>query len=412
VTDHQPDGLEDRVRDAYQSAARTVHTLQRPSPMLTAETAGTARPVRRPRRMNALAPVAAAAAVVVVIAASVALPRLLTGAARDPGGSASGHYPPFQVLVTYKSGGTSLLVESAATGHVVTTVAPPLRGTEWGVVAAFGDTGRFVVAAAPKFNGSLSMPTRLYSLTLSAHGTVARLTRLPVPVLQGQVTSLAASTDGHTIAYTLVPLDSRIDHEVGIITGRTMRHWSIGHLTRTGAGNLSIFGVSVSSDGRMVAFVTQDQVVGDAVWVLPTGSAPGGITARARKVLEFRPIYSPGQVRWLHSAMISPDGRTLYLATSASVAGGKVVTTLAAYPTAGGASPRTVTSFGIGFDQVTGEQLTPAGGGLLLAWNNYAPATGYLINPATRTRTTLPLHGIPRLRFTNPPRLTNVELAW
>lgn len=410
MTDHQPDGLEDRIRDAYQSAARTVRTLQRPSPMFTAGTAG---PARRPRRMNVLAPIAAAAAVIAVIAASVALPRLLTSASPDLGGTAAGHYPRFQVVVTYRSDvGSSLQVELAATGHVVTTVARPWHGAEWGAVAAVADTGRFVVAAAPKFSGSMSMPTRLYTLTLSARGTVARLTPLPVPVLQGQVTSLAASADGRTVAYTLVPLDSRVDHEVGIITGRTTRHWTIGGLTRTGAGNLGIFGVSVSSDGRMVAFVTQDQVVGEEVWVLPTGSAPGSITARATKVFELGPTYSPGKVRWLHSALISPDGRTLYLATSASSARGTVVTTLAAYPTAGGASPRTVTTFGIGFDQVMGEKLTPVGGGLLLAWSNYAPTRGYLINPVTRTRMTVPLHGVPRLRFTTPPELTNVELVW
>ncbi|HEX3305650.1 MAG TPA: hypothetical protein VHS32_05340, partial [Streptosporangiaceae bacterium] len=329
-----------------------------------------------------------------------------------PGPGASADYPPFQVVVTYKSNGTtSLQVESAATGHVVTTVALPWHGAEWGAVAAAGDTGRFIVAAAPKFSGSLFMPTRLYALTLSARGTVAGLTPLPVPVLQGQVTSLAASADGRTVAYTLVPLDSRTDREVGIITGRTMRHWTTGELTRTGAGNL--FYVSVSSDGRMVAFVTQDQVVGEEVWVLPTGSAPGGITARARKVLEFRSAYSPGKVRWLHSALISPDGSTLYLATSADSASGKVVTTLTAYPTAGGASPRTVTTFDVSFNEVMGEKLTPVGGGLLLAWNNYAPTAGYLINPATRTRTTVPLHGLPRLRFTTTtPKLTNVELAW
>ena len=410
MTDHQPDGLEDRVRDAYQSAARTVHTLQRPSPMLTAKTAG---PVRRSRRINVLAPIAAAAGVIVIIAASVVLPRLLVGSSPDSGGRGSGHYPRFQVVVTYKSNaGASLQVESAATGHVVTTVTPPWHGAVWGAVATAGDTGRFIVSAAPKFTGSLSMPTRLYSLTLSARGTVARLTPLPVPVLQGQVTSLAASADGRTVAYTLVPVDSRVVHEVGIITGRTTRHWTIGGLTRTGAGNLSLFDISVSGDGRMVAFVTQDQVVGETVWVLPTGAAPGTITARARKVLEFRSIYSPGEVRWLHSALISPDGRTLYLATSANSASGKVVTTLTAYPTAGGASPRPVTTFDVSFNEVMGEKLTPAGGGLLLAWNNYAPTAGYLINPATRTRTTVPLHGIPRLRFTTPPKLTDVELAW
>ena len=75
-------------------------------------------------------------------------------------------------------------------------------------------------------------------------------------------------------------------------------------------------------------------------------------------------------------------------------------------------SPHTSPTFGTSFNEVMGEKLTPAGGGLLLAWNNYAPAVGYLINPATRTHTTVPLHGIPRLRFTSPPKLMNVELAW
>ena len=46
MTDYQPNGLEDRIRDAYQSAARTVQTLQRPSPVLAAGS------VRRPRRMK------------------------------------------------------------------------------------------------------------------------------------------------------------------------------------------------------------------------------------------------------------------------------------------------------------------------------------------------------------------------
>jgi hypothetical protein len=38
----------------------------------------------------------------------------------------------------------------------------------------------------------------------------------------------------------------------------------------------------------------------------------------------------------------------------------------------------------------------------MLAWN-LAASTAYLINPATRTRTTLQLHGVPRIRFTEPP---------
>ena len=412
MTDHQPNDLEDRVRDAYQSAARTVQTLQRTSPVLAAGS------VRRPRRLNVLTPIAAAAAVIVVIAASVALPRLLAGSARNPAAphvSAAAHYPPFEVVVTDRSNfGSSLQVESAATGHVVTTVALPWKGAAWGAVAAVGDTGRFIVAAAPKNLPSrgFSYPTRLYTLTLSARGTVAGLTPLGVPVLQGQVTSLAASADGRTVAYTLVPLDSRSDHWVGIITGRTTRQWSIGGLTRTGAGNLSLFDVSVSSDGSMVAFITEDQVVGDTAWVLPTGSAPGGITATARKVYQQEPILGPGnRVAWLDSALISPDGSTLYLATSGNSASGKVVTALTAYRTAGGASHSTVTTFDGGLYGGLGEVLTPAGGGMLLAWN-LAVSTAYVINPATRTRTTLQLHGVPRIRYTEPPQFTNIFLAW
>jgi hypothetical protein len=412
VTDHQPDDLEDRIRDAYQSAARTVQTLQRTPPVLAAGS------VRRPRRMNALTPIAAATAVIVVIAASVALPRLLAGSARNPAASrvsAPGHYPPFQVVVTDKSNSdSSLQVESAATGHVVTTVALPWKGAAWGAVAAVGDTRRFIVAAAPKNVPSrgFAYPTRLYTLTLSARGTVAGLTPLGVPVLQGQVTSLAASADGRTVAYTLVPLDARSDHWVGIITGRTTRQWSIGGVTRTGAGNLSLFDVSVSSDGSMVAFITEDQVVGDTAWVLATGSAPGGITATARKVYQQEPTLGPGnRVAWLDSALISPDGSTVYLATSGNSASGKVVTALTAYRTAGGAQHSTVTTFGGGLYGGLGEVLTPAGGGMLLAWN-LAVSTAYVINPATRTRTTLQLHGVPRIRDTEPPQFTNIRLAW
>ena len=76
-----PSDLENRVRDAYQAAGRTVQpqTLRRTTPGIAAG------PSRRSRRLNALIPVAAAVAVLAVIGASVALPRLLTGAAGNRG---------------------------------------------------------------------------------------------------------------------------------------------------------------------------------------------------------------------------------------------------------------------------------------------------------------------------------------
>jgi len=106
VTDHLPDDLEERVRDAYQSAARTVQTLQRPSPMLAAGS------VPRPRRMNALVPLAAAVAVIVVIGASVALPRLIPGASQNP--AAPGPHRPRPTLpssTTLPSSCTATLTE-------------------------------------------------------------------------------------------------------------------------------------------------------------------------------------------------------------------------------------------------------------------------------------------------------------
>jgi hypothetical protein len=103
VTDQLPNDLEERVRDAYQSAARTVQTLQRPSPMLPAGS------VPRPRRMNALVPLAAAIAVIVIVGASVALPRLLTGAPQNPVAQeigASSKPPSCPVTLTEGNDGT------------------------------------------------------------------------------------------------------------------------------------------------------------------------------------------------------------------------------------------------------------------------------------------------------------------
>jgi WD40-like Beta Propeller Repeat len=396
VTDHLPAGLEDRVRDAYQSAAQTVQptALRRTSPMLAAGS------VPRSRRINAFVPIAAAIAVLVVIGASVALPRLLTGAAQNPAApgisaSAPRHYPPFRVVVTVSDSNreSGLLVESAASGHVVSTVAPPWQGGMWIAVAATAAATRFIAAAEPA--SSPYTPTRLYALTLSAHGTVTGLTPLAVPTLPGELTSLAASADGSTVAYTTSGPGA--GYEVGVIAGGRTRHWSVP------AGVIAgIWHVSVSSDGRMLAFTSQSVARGgveDAAWVLPTGSAPGSLTARARKIYDHWYVGGAGHAMTiLQSALISQDGSTLYLCTSATSASGRTVTMVAAASTADGASLGTISAWENGYP----EMLSPVGG-VLLSWDQNS-STAYLINPATRTRTTLRLRGIPRAQY--------VTLAW
>ena len=407
MTDDLPGDLEDRVRDAYQSAAQTVQpqTLKRTSPLHTAG------PVTRPRRMTAFVPIAAAMAVIVAIVVSVALPRLLTGttgsspnpAAQGTSAAGPGPYPPFQVVVTVNDSNrkSMLLVESAATGHVVSKLAPPWHGAMWLDVSATADTTRFIVAAEPL--ASPYAPTRLYTLTLSARGTVTRLAPLAVPTLPGELTSMAASADGSTVAWTTSGPGAA--YEAGVITGGRTRQWSVP------AGVIAgIWDVSVSSDGDMIAFTTSGLAKGgaeDTAWVLPTDSGPGSLTARARQVYDHTHTGGAGHAMTiLESAVISPDASTLYLCTAATSASGKTVTRVTAYSTAGKASPRTIATWDSG--RLTA--LTPAGGRLLI-WDlgSFEPGgksdpTAYLVNPATRTKTTLRLHGIPRAQY--------LTLAW
>jgi hypothetical protein len=100
----------------------------------------------------------------------------------------------------------------------------------------------------------------------------------------------------------------------------------------------------------------------------------------------------------LNSALISPDGRTLYLCTTAGPARGTSVTSVTAVSTADGASLGTISSWDLGYP----EQLSPVGG-LLLSWDQDS-TRAFLINPATRTRTALRLLGIPRVQY--------ATLAW
>jgi len=406
LTDRTPGELEDRIRDAYQSAARTVQaqTLRRISPMLT----GGSVPPRR--RINAFAPIAAAIAVIVAIGLSVALPRLLTGdnpspnpPARGTTAAAPGHYPPFQVVVTQNQSysQTALTVVSVATGQVMSRLAPPSwHDAQWSAVAATADPTRFIVGAATT-GSEWSAPTRLYTLTLSARGAVIRLAPLAVPSLPGAVTSMAASADGSTVAYTMRAVGGV--WEAGVITGGKTRRWSASDPTIQGINN-----VSVSSDGDMIAF-TSSGLAKDGVevtaWVLSAGSPSGNVTARARKVYDH--IYVGAKtINTLYSAVISPDASTLYLDAAIMSAGGRTANMVTAYSTTSQALPRTILTWHSSYPAT----LTPVGGTPLilastpLVFNPAGNLTAYLINPATRTRTTLRLRGIPHRQY--------VQFAW
>jgi hypothetical protein len=365
----------------------------------------TAGSVPRPRRINMLVPFAAAVAVIAAVGASVAVPRLLTGASSSPGTPptpaistyAPGQHPPFQVVLTVNAE-SALLVESAATGRVLSSVPQPSHGDTWDAVSATGDATKFILAAAPSWPYT---PTRLYSLTLSARGRVAKVT--PLATLSDELVSMAASADGSTVAYTTTSGGS---YRVGVLSGGKTRQWTVPRYTALG-----VSGISVSGNGGTLAFFTDGQPnhgTERAVWVLSASSAPGSLTGAARKIRDYTWTGGQGHAMTIpESALISPDGSELYISTAATAASGKTVTRVISYSTSDGVSLGTISTWDSG--QPTA--LIPVGG-LPLVWNpgSFVPYgksdyTAYLLNPATRKRTTLRLRGIPRARFV-------VDLAW
>jgi hypothetical protein len=379
--------LEDRIRDAYQAAGRTVQpqTLQRTAPRVAAGSA------RRPRRLNALIPVAAAVAVLAVIGASVALPRLLTGSA-SPASTAgrpgiSAHYPPFQVIVTRAGTGTHLLVRTPA-GHVDSTLAPP-RGTTWGDVTATANPLKFIVATSPNTRTNWN-PFRLYTLTLSARGAVTHLTPLAVGSVQIQLGSLAADADGGVIAFS--GQRSSGAFVVGVVIGNQVKQWSVSD-RQAFIGN-----VSVTSAGNKIAFTTQYNGPGShfAAMVLATGSAPGPLLSRAKTVGSYD---YPRKDLYRFSLAISPDGTWVYVATRPILPfGTRLPTTLTGYDASRKGAPVTIATW------TGGEPNLLPIGDLLFAWMYGLPSsasapspasTAYLINPATRTKTAVRLPGLP-----------------
>jgi hypothetical protein len=392
-----PSDLEDRVRDAYQAAGRTVQpqTLRRTMPRVAAGSA------RRPRRLNALIPVAAAVAVLAVIGASVALPRLLTGsagAAGEPGISASAlaHDPPFQVIVTHAGASISLLVRTPA-GHVDSALAPP-KGTRWGGVTATANPRKFIVATSPNTRANWA-PSRLYALTLSARGAVTHLTPLAAGALPVRLYTLAADADGGVIAFS--GQRSSGAFVVGVVIGNQVKQWSVSE-REAAIGN-----VSVTSAGNKIAFITEYNGPGShfAAMVLATGSAPGSLLTRAKTIGSYD---YPRKDLCMFAVAISPDGNWAYVVTRPlEPLAAKLPTTLTAYSTSHQGAPVTIATW------TGGEPALLPVGGMLFAWMYDMPSsasapspasTAYLINPATRTKTAV--------RLPEPPSGQYMWLAW
>jgi hypothetical protein len=358
-------GIEDLLREAYQEAARSVRPEQvRPAPALRqAPDQRRPGPVRGRPRWRALVPLAAAAAVVVVIGTVVAVPHLLRGAGPAAVTPAVPGAPPFVVVQPYFGGGSApsrLVVQAAGTRHVEGSVPAP-RGTSWESVAATGTSTTFVAAAG---SGGRNCAARLYALTLSAGGMPAGLSPLNVPAIPGQVTSLAASSDGQTIAYASQRCAGPPAATIAVSADGTVRRWTMPE-------NAYPTGVSLSADGSELGYAEMPSFsplapvhAEGAAWILPTSSPPGSLLAHSRKV------FTAGGSTTAVSAVLSRDGTTMYIATESGRRPNPV--TLAAYRAADGALLRTLHTW------VNAQGYTPGltlGGSQLLIWAIYQPST-------------------------------------
>jgi hypothetical protein len=347
----------DRLRDAYRAVVEAVQPndigdLPR-ARSRARHRPRSASPARWGRRLT---PLAAAAAVVLAIGLAVAVPRLTgdgpaaTATAPAPAG-ASGQ-PPFLVDI----GGTSrieLEVRTAATGAVLARLSPPAGPGSWVLVAATGSPTRFVAGALYDHGRDFCSGQnylQLYTLTLTAAGKPASLTplyRIPADAIgsvpSGSRSAVSVSADGRTVAYvTLTPCGrqtSRTALSIVLVRDGVSRTWT----TPLAAGASS---PSLSADGRELGYADIGQYewpispLGSA-WILPAGARPGPAAPRSRQL--FANVPRAGIQ--LADEELSPDGTIMYIVTQTSPDDNPnkpTTDTLYAYDTATGARLRTL----------------------------------------------------------------------
>jgi hypothetical protein len=329
--------IEDLLRGELERVADTVQPGQlRPLQMPV--------PRRRWRRWHRrLLPVAAAAAVIAVAVAAVLVagPKPVPPAA--PGPAAIPRYYLTFTLVTDQQVNLPVaeaVIRDSATGQITGKVKIPSDYFPPSVtVAAAPDDRSFIIGAsevgpkdprAPRFDPYYE-EYRFFRLPILADGKPGHLTELPAyPVpMNASVTGIALSPDGTLLAvsslYGLGRQNGHSSSDVGelevinLVTG-TARIWTAamqqGHYYEPGPP-------SWADGNRMIAFtwqrsqsLTNDTMTMEGVRLLDT-------EASGDNLADSRTIVSPKAVSGtIQSALITPDGRDVLVATARDVASG------------------------------------------------------------------------------------------
>jgi hypothetical protein len=165
---------------------------------------------------------------------------------------------------------------------------------------------------ATGLNPQTSCKTSFYQFTLSAAGQPSGLTQLPVRTLPGLPTALAASADGHLVAYSVTNCYSGASGQIG--SGQTtggigLINLAAGQITRTWTytpGEDYTSDLSMSADGSLLGYLNFISASSRAGRVL-RASATSGSDQGASRVLVRNPM----------TTALSASGQLMYAITGA-----------------------------------------------------------------------------------------------
>lgn len=358
--------IEDRIADAYQSAAETVAPGSlRPLGDTGAVISPPRQDARKWRqrsrsRIRLIAPLAAAAAMAcVAIAVAVAGadgpqghggPRTQTAL---PGGIPAPKPPYF--LGMYTNPGNDLFsnvaVYDAVTGAVVTDLASHTHGLTFTAVAATASSTEFLAAAEPASGGQIGCGATIYQVKLTAAGRLASLSPMPGAPHPGYVpvSGLQVSADGSALAIESGPCyvqgSGSFPYRIELLrlAGGHARRW------RPAGPTVVPFLGSLSADGRSLAFsnyagIGTSRGTNDGAARIVRASAKGGsLTAAAHVVVPGTRSPAHG----VEGVALSPDGKVLYACSrrAGAAVGYHYSAVLAAYHAASGRRIRVLGSW-------------------------------------------------------------------